>query len=233
MNMDYKKIGLPLAIGLGLFVTFSSGKISSILGSYHTAFGMTSIIIPLCGYFFATVPLIAAIMLITIVKSLTVGTLIALKIPTMTATLGWALTKQKTKKSELLNLLFAVIIPACCMIAFIMHPIAGLAPWYCSYWIIPMIIYGIAQFKKVHYFFTAIQITFVTHAVGSLVWLYSLPITAEQWNQLIAVVPIERTILALYTTLCLNILIWLKNKSSLWPKSITYLKGVAYGKFTQ
>jgi hypothetical protein len=52
-----------------------------------------------------------------------------------------------------------------------------------------MILYFVPQ-KNI--FFTSLGSTFTAHAVGSVIWLYTIPMTAGMWLALIPIVALER-----------------------------------------
>lgn len=232
MNMDYKNNPvIPYFFALVCLITAYT-QISFLLGSTHSYLGLFSQILTVSGCLFAATPLAFILGNISLIKWFTVGTLTALKLPTILATLGWFLTTQKTTvKIEFAKFLLFVLFPVTCMALFITHSIAGQVPLYACYWLIPITIYAIQKFTTVSTFFTALQITFIAHATGSIIWLYSVPMTTTQWNSLLFIVAIERITFALITTLFLSLLVQLQKKSLRWLKFITFLKGVAHGNF--
>ncbi|MFA5074979.1 MAG: hypothetical protein WC436_02640 [Candidatus Babeliales bacterium] len=128
-------------------------------------------------------------------------------LPTLLSTLCWSVSiKQKisnTKFIKLLNFVLKVLLPIMCIILFTLHPEGNKAYIYSFYWFIPMIIYFLNKFRFYNsHFLTALATTFVAHAVGSVIWLYTVPMTAFMWMSLIPVVAIERLIFAC----CMNLL---------------------------
>lgn len=84
------------------------------------------------------------------------------------------------------------VIPAICIILFILHP-EGRQAWYFSlYWLIPII----AVFKKNRLILNSLGSTFTVHAIGSTAFLYALNLKAAVWISLIPVVFLERMIFA-------------------------------------
>jgi hypothetical protein len=79
------------------------------------------------------------------------------------------------------------------MALFIIHPVGLLASAYSLYWLIPVGCYFIA---RTSIFSAALASTFIAHAVGSVMWLYLQPTTAQYWLTLIPVVAAERLIFA-------------------------------------
>jgi len=85
-------------------------------------------------------------------------------------------------------------LPLLCMGLFIAHPIGSQAFLYSFYWLIPIVLYA---FPHQSLFLQSLGSTFVAHAVGSVIWLYTVPMTAGMWLGLIPVVIIERVLFAL------------------------------------
>ncbi|MDP3787832.1 MAG: hypothetical protein Q8Q60_00770 [Candidatus Chromulinivorax sp.] len=86
-----------------------------------------------------------------------------------------------------------VIIPLIAIILFCMHPVGHQVFYYSWYWFIPM---GIYFFTKDTMHSRALAASFVAHAVGSVVWLYTGNIPAEVWTALMPLVIVERLIIA-------------------------------------
>jgi len=122
-----------------------------------------------------------------------------LGLPMLVATLSWSVAINKIPKKWLLpaNIFCHFVLPITCMMLFITHPIGNEAWGYSLYWLIPV---GIASARFLnfaqHTFFSGLQSTFVAHAVGSIIWLYTVPMTSGQWLALIPLVAIERFTLA-------------------------------------
>jgi len=85
------------------------------------------------------------------------------------------------------------IVPLICMALFMLHPIGGQAWYYSLYWLIPLIAF---LFFKKRLFARSLGATFTAHAIGSTVWLYSIPMTVQQWQALIPIVAYERILFA-------------------------------------
>jgi len=86
------------------------------------------------------------------------------------------------------------LMPLGCMLLFVLHPVGADAWIYAMYWWIPVILY-ITQRNDL--FAMALGSTFVAHAVGSVIWLYTVPMAASTWLALIPIVLIERLLFAL------------------------------------
>jgi hypothetical protein len=80
-------------------------------------------------------------------------------------------------------------IPLVAAALFLMHPVGFQAALYSSYWLIPLCI---GLFSVRSFFAQALGATFTAHAVGSVIWLYTVPMASEAWLGLIPVVALER-----------------------------------------
>jgi len=84
----------------------------------------------------------------------------------------------------------ATLIPIMAIFAFFIHPI-GREVWYFSlFWLIPIIVVFLPQKLKIPSM--ALGATFVDHAVGSVLYLYTMNIPAEAWISAIPQVMRER-----------------------------------------
>jgi hypothetical protein len=89
-----------------------------------------------------------------------------------------------------------IILPLLAIAAFIVHPV-GRTVWFFSlYWTIPIIATLLPEKYKSNIFIRSLGTTFTAHAVGGAIWIYSIPMTAEQWIGLIPVVAYERLLFA-------------------------------------
>lgn len=85
------------------------------------------------------------------------------------------------------------IIPIFAIIGFIAHPI-GRTVWYFTlFWTIPILVH---YFRDKFIFIRALGATFTAHAVGSALWIWFFPLSAEVWNSLIPIVIAERLLIA-------------------------------------
>lgn len=85
--------------------------------------------------------------------------------------------------------LLSALIPLSCIGLFILHP-TGAASWlYTLYWLIPI---GLSILTQPSLFTRALISTYTTHAVGSVIWLYTHNTTPLYWHALIAHVWLER-----------------------------------------
>src|SRR3990167_3710375 len=85
------------------------------------------------------------------------------------------------------------MIPVICIGLFVIHPVGRQAFVYSFFWFIPFIIFYMGL---THLYARALATTFIVHAVGSVIWLYTFEISAATWLSLIPVVCIERCMFA-------------------------------------
>jgi len=88
-----------------------------------------------------------------------------------------------------------VLVPLAAMIAFIIHPV-GRQVWFFSlFWAIPILAVVFKRHSN-KIVVRSLGATFTAHAVGTTIWIWTIPMTAGQWISLIPVVVIERMIMA-------------------------------------
>jgi hypothetical protein len=175
---NYIKMGL-VVLGSKLGMLF---KLSWVVGSSYTMFSMSGLSTPLIGLFggvaattvFWTITAIFRLCLAPVSLSMC-----AFYIPGYFASLYLASDNKVLQSS----------IPFVCMILFLIHPVGYQAAPYVSYWIIPIVV-SMGFFKSL--FMRALGATFTAHAVGSVIWLYTVPMTATSWYALIPIVAVER-----------------------------------------
>jgi hypothetical protein len=78
------------------------------------------------------------------------------------------------------------------MAPFIIHPVGAQAWYYSLYWLIPVA----ASLLPENLLLRSLGATFTAHAVGGVIWLYTLPSTPGFWTALIPVVAFERIVFA-------------------------------------
>lgn len=164
-------------------------KVSFIVGSCLAFFSGTSIVVPMLGVF------TGMLSVITVVGSGMMGHWLMLGIPSihylayhipgLFASAAWAYPA---------NLIIRLIVPLLCMVLFIAHPVGAQAFPYALYWLIPITFY---LKKSSSLFAQALSSTFIAHAVGSVIWIYALPMTPAAWLALIPIVAVERLCFAL------------------------------------
>lgn len=177
---------IVLATGNSILFLLSILKINVISGSVFSYFSFGNIIGPLFGFYLGLPAALALFGLRIIFKSLFLGTSLisplSWYIPTMFASAYWT-------NSSIIRLW----VPLICITLFTLHPIGHQAFYYSLYWLIPIVLYFI---KEKSMFLHALASTFIAHAVGSVLWLYWLPMQPETFAALMPIVAVERLIMA-------------------------------------
>lgn len=163
-------------------------KISWMVGTYAAFFSLSNCITPLGGAFCGmggstVIGVIALLVRMSIAGVFFPLAHLAQIVPGMFAGYYWASR----------SIYIRLVVPGLCMGAFILHPVGGAAWGYTLFWLIPIALYLL---NSTHIFLTALGSTFTAHAVGSLIWLYTVPMDAAAWNLLIPVVLFERLLFA-------------------------------------
>ncbi|HSC25550.1 MAG TPA: hypothetical protein VLB80_05050 [Candidatus Babeliales bacterium] len=162
-------------------------KISFLIGSQMIWFSGSNTVLPLAGAFGGfmgswTVFLVRQLLHCIFFKTVSLKFL-AFCIPGLCASLYWATN----------HYIIRLLLPILCIVLFTIHPIGSQVFFYSLYWLIPVIIYCIPQ-KSL--FLQALGSTFVAHAVGSVIWLYTVPMTTNMWMTLMPIVFFERLLFA-------------------------------------
>ncbi len=90
----------------------------------------------------------------------------------------------------------SALIPLACMALFILHPVGRQAWFYSLYWLIPITAAILIKIAPGKLFLRSLGATFTAHAIGSVAFLYTVPMTASEWIGLIPVVAYERLMFA-------------------------------------
>lgn len=194
MNMTKKGLSLLRVVLIGMVLkAISFYKISFILGSQTAFFNGSSVAIPLVGFFAGSIGSgILFLVRMTNWGLFTSGSLhlLSFVIPGFCASLYWT-----TQKSSI-----RFWLPLLCMAAFVAHPVGRDAFVYTFYWFIPLVLYVAKRQNRAlassNVWTDALGSTFVAHAVGSVIWLYTTTTTASLWLSLLPVVAVERLLCA-------------------------------------
>lgn len=164
-------------------------KLSYILGSQAAFFTTSQFVGPLIGFWGGVIGSVIACLLRTGISWYALGLSVALAyhIPTLCGALYIA---SNSRMYKIMGALLAITI-------FITHPVGSQAYYYSFYWFIPVLI-ALSNTRSI--FLLNLGSTFMTHAVGSIIWLYTHALTATDWQLLCAVVWYERLLLALGMT---------------------------------
>lgn len=178
-------------------------KLSFIVGSKAAFFSAGHCVSPLVGLYSGIGMSILALCVRSSLTSYTLhmAPLIALSyhIPTFFSSLYLA-TIAQPRVNFLQRAGMSLLIVAC-FTAFGVHAVGSQALAYTLFWFIPLLSTVIAHRNT---FFHALASTFTAHAIGSVIWLYSIgPVSPAAWLALIPVVVVERLLFASGMTLCI------------------------------
>jgi len=90
-----------------------------------------------------------------------------------------------------------VLVPIACMILFVVHPVGQQAWFYSLLWLVPIL--GVVLPKKFpgKLLFRSFGATFTAHAVGTALWIYTVPSTPQMWAGLLPITAYERFLFGL------------------------------------
>lgn len=163
-------------------------KISFLVGSQMIWFSGINAILPLSGAFggvFGAGLLFLVRQLIHLFYFKTISlSFLAFCIPGFCASLYWVSR----------DIFIRLLLPIACMLLFAVHPVGSQAAVYSLYWLIPVALYFVPRESL---FLTALGSTFVAHAVGSVIWCYTVAMTPAMWMGLLPIVALERLLFAL------------------------------------
>ncbi|QQR49441.1 hypothetical protein IPF37_01170 [bacterium] len=197
-HLTTKKISLALFGILTFISTFI--KLSPVLGSFKFSLTSVGIMLPLIGGF-ANLPaaslFIVAYGLYRVLRAVGAATF---GIPLFFATANWniqtAALINNSRKINIARFFMNVVVPIICMTLFVAHPVGGQAFVYASFWLIPICLYILQMFNFHNIFSIALGSTFIAHGIGSVMWIYMVPMTAEQWIALMPLALAERLTMA-------------------------------------
>ena len=182
--LNRKILFLIIFVVLGL-ATFQI-PVSRIIGSKQS-FTLFEFIVPLGGAFLG--PLWGALSALIVRLAAVIISLQSLDLLTIIRFLPMVLAAvyfgTKTRK-------MAFIFPLC-IVLFLAHPIGRQAWLYPMLWLIPLV----ATLGKQRLFLNGLGATFTSHAIGSVIFLYTFGLSPEVWLSLIPTVLLERGFFAL------------------------------------
>ncbi len=165
---------------------------STLVGSTNQTLTMFQFFGPIAGAFLGGIFGIVTVLASQIINNLLLGkewTLVTVLrlLPMLFAVFYFAYfhNKQKYKTAVM------ILVPVLAIILFNLHPIGRQAWYYSLFWLIPILaVVG----EKLHgkLFFRSFGATFTAHAIGTIVWVYTVPMTVEQWTALVPITAYER-----------------------------------------
>ncbi|MBS1988812.1 hypothetical protein JST56_07555 [Candidatus Dependentiae bacterium] len=205
MSLNLQKISI-LCLSYCILLLSSTLKFSMIVGKSFAYFSVIFFVVPLLGAFFGGAQAIIITTFALATKVILTSYPITGGIPTLLAVTAWSTHTQFVSKQTLAShlgyFLTMAALPASCMALFMTHPTVGQGFFYALYWLIPIVFYAAhIFFRRSSTFTVALSTTFIAHAVGSTIWLFTVPMKPEQWIALMPVVAVERLIIASGMTL--------------------------------
>lgn len=174
---------LLLALGTSFF------SVSVVWGSHSMFLSGINMVLPTLGALLGITVSLPLVIGYFIIKGSVGFGLITAGLPTLCSAALWS---SLYEKNRVMRVLLQLLLPATCMALFALHSVGSQALLYTLYWLIPMALFFVRHTS----YSVALSSTFVAHAVGSVIWLYTIPMTAEQWIGLIPVVAVERLLFA-------------------------------------
>lgn len=156
------------------------------IGCQSASLRFIAITLPALAYFLPATLSLSLIGSAWLVLQIAYGTPLTVGIPTLFASLSWIASKEKGIK----NLAMHVAVPLIAMGMYCFSEVGSGAWAYSLYWLIPIA----CAFLKTSPITRALQSTFLAHAAGSVIWVYLMPLSSEQWLALIPVVAVERIV---------------------------------------
>lgn len=179
-------------------------KFNYIFGSTASFFHGSTILLPLSGFWFGSSGAAAYFFMRALLKFVMGSSTflyVLYHVPSFCGALYWTVHSG----------FFRIGFPLSCMIAFVMHPEGFNAAPYALFWVVPMVVYSLQLHGT---FWQALSSTFIAHAAGSIIWLYTMHIPASMWLALIPVVAVERIICALGMVLAIRLVEKVRSKMS-------------------
>ena len=176
-------------------------KASFMVGSINAFFSATNILVPVTAGCVGMATLSGAlgvkILLGLLFGKVALATLLVNTVPGWFG--SWALVSR--------HWVVRILVPLICMALFMFHHEGAHASIYTLYWLIPVCLY----FSRLS-FAQALSSTFVAHAVGSVLWIYTTNMAASAWLLLIPIVAVERITFAVGIVMAQTLLAYLTNK---------------------
>lgn len=191
-----KFLSLQGAVFLLFFTLFAFAAMqvnfSSLVGANNQFFTYFQFIGPIAGGFlgiFGVATVLAAQLINLAFSSKPIDMLTLLRLlPMLFATYYFSRNEIAGLKDK-----FGILIPAAAMFIFWLHPVGQQVWYYALFWAIPIIV----KFLPDRLFLRSLGATLTAHAVGGAIWIWSVPMTAAQYNFLIPVTAYERILFAL------------------------------------
>lgn len=192
-NISNKTV-IALTLWLTALIASSYIPLASLSGSFRYILSGINFVLPVAGGLFGLGMVCSLVSSLWLFKTIFLAKALTFGIPSACAMLSWAANTQKNSAATVFSFLINALLPAICMTIFMLYPASSAAWPYALYWLIPIAIWVMGYSSNL---LLALQSTFIAHAVGSVMWVFLVPMTASQWIMLIPVVAVERFGIAL------------------------------------
>ena len=186
----FLRFSLKTVFFMSIIKISSLCKLSFIWGSTCANFSGSCATIPLAGVYAGGFVSVVLFVFSFLIRYLIFGVyslhILAFYLPGLCAALS-------ISSHVLCKTCMKLLVPLLCIILFICHPVGIQAFGYSLFWAIPIVLYFVKQ-KSI--FLDALSATFVAHAVGSVIFLYTVQLHPAAWNALIPIVMLERLAIA-------------------------------------
>ncbi len=190
-NMFSKKRILFLLLFIAMVFIGNRINFSALIGAKNQYFTLFQFFGPIAGSFLGPIFGIGAVLFAELADFLVAGKAFTLINLIRLTPMLFAAYYFGTKKKSL-----SVIVPLIAIGAFVLHPV-GREVWFFSlYWTIPIIVMVLPKKYSGNVLLKSLGATFTAHSVGGAAWIWSVPMTAEQWIMLIPIVAYERLLFA-------------------------------------
>ena len=195
--MDFKKIFTKkrvifLAIFTILALVAKQINFSPLIGTENQSFTLFQFFGPIAGTFLGSIFGIIAVLGAELIDFFIVGKEATWINIFRLAPMLFAVYYFGSKKKNL-----NIIVPLIAMILFIIHPVGRQAWIYSLFWTIPIIARLLPNKYAYSVPLRSLGATFTAHAIGSALFIWSIPTTPGMWLTLIPVTAFERLMFAL------------------------------------
>ncbi len=201
--MEIKKLigkeGLLFLIGFSVVVFFSQKiNLATLVGAQNQFFTLFQMVGPLAAMFLGPVVGVVSVLIAEIAEFLVSGkawTLVNLLrlLPMLFAAYYLGVSKEKF---QFRNLWISLIVPLLAIGAFVLHPVGRTVWYFALFWTIPIIVKILPAKIGHNLYLRGLGTTFTAHAIGGAIWIYTIPMSATQWQALVPIVIVERCIFA-------------------------------------
>jgi len=190
-NIFSKKRILFLLLFAAMVFIGNRINFSTLVGASNQYFTLFQFFGPIAGSFLGSLFGVIAVLFAELADLLLVGKAFTLINVIRLTPMLFAAYYFGTKKKSL-----GIIVPLIAIAAFILHPVGRLVWFYSLFWTIPIIIKVLPNKYSGNVLLKSLGATFTAHSVGTMAWIWTVPMTAEQWIMLIPVTAFERLFFA-------------------------------------